>query len=103
MFRCLCIGYNCYITEIGQFTEFIVDDKCDEIDPIFDKYFYITLEGHNTYFEVKEYLKSGCWLLFTSAIIFFISSKYCYERIWKCFKRISSLPNLNESNNISKY
>ena len=86
MFRCLCIGYNCYITEIGQFTEFIVDDKCDEIDPIFDKYFYITLEGHNTYFEVKQYLKSGCWLLFTSAIIFFISSKYCYVRIWKCFK-----------------
>ena len=27
------------LTEIGQFTKFIVGDKCDSIDPIIQKYF----------------------------------------------------------------
>ena len=29
---------------------------------------------HNTCFRAKAYLKSGCWMLFAAAIIFFISS-----------------------------
>ena len=62
------------IVEIGQFTEFIVGDKCDSIDPFIAKYFYKILDGHNNCFEVRAYLKSGCWLLFVAAIIFFISS-----------------------------
>ena len=62
------------IIEIGQFTEFIVGDKCDAINPFISKYFYKILDGHNTCFEVQAYLKSGCWLLFTAAIIFFICS-----------------------------
>ena len=62
------------IVEIGQFTEFIVGDKCDSIDPFIAKYFYKILDGHNTCFEVRAYLKSGCWILFVAAIIFFISS-----------------------------
>ena len=62
------------IVEIGQFTEFIVGDKCDAINPFIGKYFYKILDGHNTCFEVKAYLKSGCWLLFAATIIFFISS-----------------------------
>ena len=109
------------IAEIGQFTQFIVGDKCDAIDPIIDKYFYKTLDGHNTCFEVKAYLKSGCWILFIAAIIFFICSyivmKVCrnalnerlpdnvkeYLKSREYGERISSLPNLNESNNISEY
>ena len=62
------------IWEIGQFTEFIVGDKCDAINPLISKYFDRILDGHNTCFEVRSYLKSGCWLLFSAAIIFFISS-----------------------------
>ena len=62
------------ILEIGKFTEFIVGDKCDAINPFISKYFDKTLDGHNTCFEVKAYLKSGCWLLFIAAIIFLISS-----------------------------
>ena len=62
------------IVEIGQFTEFIVGDKCDSIDPFIAKYFYKILDGHNTCFEVRAYLKSGCWFLFVAAIIFFIAS-----------------------------
>jgi len=62
------------IMEIGQFTEFIVGDKCNEINPIISKYFYQTLDGHNTCFEVKAYLENGCYLLFIAAIMFFISS-----------------------------
>ena len=62
------------ILEIGQFTKFIVGDKCDTIDPFISKYFSKMLNGHNTCFKVKAYLKSGCWLLFAAAIIFFITS-----------------------------
>ena len=62
------------IVEIGQFTEFIVGDKCDAINPFIAKYFYKVIDGHNTCFEVKAYLKSGCWLLFAATIIFLISS-----------------------------
>jgi hypothetical protein len=62
------------IVEIGQFTEFIVGDKCDAINPFISKYFYKILGGHNTCFEVRAYLKSGCWLLFAATIIFLISS-----------------------------
>ena len=107
------------IVEIGQFTEFIVGDKCDAIDPFIAKYFYKTLDGHNTCFEVRAYLKSGCWILFAAAIIFFISSnivmKVCRnaldERLPDNVKeflknriegeRVSSIVNLNESNNLS--
>ena len=64
------------ITEIGTFTEFIVGDKCDDINPFISKYFETILEGHNTCFEVQAYLKSGCWLLFVAAITFFITSNY---------------------------
>ena len=62
------------IVEIGQFTEFIVGGRCDTIDPFISKYFYKILDGHNTCFEVRAYLKSGCWILFVAAIIFFIAS-----------------------------
>ena len=62
------------ITEISQFTDFIVGDKCDVINPFISKYFYNRLDGHNTCFEVQAYLKEGSLLLFIAAIIFFISS-----------------------------
>ena len=64
------------ITEIGTFTEFIVGDKCDAINPFIGKYFDKKLDGHNTCFEVQAYLREGCWLLFVAAIIFFITSNY---------------------------
>ena len=64
------------ITEIGTFTEFIVGDKCDAINPFIDKYFDKKLNGHDTCFEVQAYLREGCWLLFVAAIIFFITSNY---------------------------
>ena len=108
------------ITEISQFTEFIVGDKCDAINPFISKYFYNRLDGHNTCFEVQAYLKEGSWLLFIAAIIFFISSnivmKVCRnalnERLPDNVKEylarqnegeiINTIINLNESNsNIS--
>ena len=60
------------ILQISQFTEFIVGDKCDAINPIIEKYFSDTLDGHNTCFEVKTYLESGCWMLFAATIIFYV-------------------------------
>ena len=62
------------LTEIGQFTKFIVGDKCKDIDPIIETYFKNLLNGHNTCFEVQSYLEEGCWLFFAGAISFFICS-----------------------------
>lgn len=77
------------VVEIGQFTQFIVGDKCDFINPFIQKYFTDILDGHNTCFEVKAYLQSGCWILFAAAITYFVGSmivmKVCrnalYERL----------------------
>ena len=60
------------ILQISQFTEFIVGDKCDAINPIVEKYFSDILDGHNTCFEVKAYLEDGCWILFAATIIFYV-------------------------------
>ena len=62
------------VVEIGQFTEFIVGDKCDFINPFIEQYFSNILDGHNTCFEVKADLQSGCWILFIAAITYFIGS-----------------------------
>jgi hypothetical protein len=77
------------IVEIGQFAAFIVGDKCDFINPFLEKFFYKTLDGHTTCFEVEANLQSGCWFLFAAAIMYFIGSmvvmKVCrnalYERL----------------------
>ena len=96
------------VLEIGQFAKFIVGDKCDFIDPFIKKYFYETLDGHDTCFEVEAYLQSGCWVLFVSAITYFIASfivmKVCrkalYERLPQEVK--DYLKNKKNENIISK-
>ena len=62
------------LMEIAQFAKFMVGDKCQDIDPIVQKYFSETLDGHDTCFEVQTYLKKGFWLFFGAAISFFINS-----------------------------
>ena len=62
------------IAQITQFAKFMVGDKCDSIDPLIQKYFSKTLDGHDTCFEVQTYLEKGCWIFFCAAISFFISS-----------------------------
>ncbi len=96
------------VLEIGQFAHFIVGDKCDFINPFIKKYFSETLDGHDTCFEVEAYLQSGCWVLFTSAITYFIASfivmKVCrkalYERLPQEVK--DYLKNKKNENIISK-
>ena len=61
--------------QISKFTAFIVGDKCDSINPFIAKYFYDSLDGYNSCFEVKADLQSGCWILFTATIMLFISKK----------------------------
>ena len=62
------------VAQIGQFAKFLVGDKCNDINPIIEKYFSKTLEGHDTCFEVQTYLSEGCWFFFAAAISFFIAS-----------------------------
>ena len=96
------------VLEIGQFAHFIVGDKCDFINPFIKKYFSETLDGHDTCFEVEAYLQSGCWVLFISAITYFIASfivmKVCrkalYERLPQEVK--DYLKNKKNENIISK-
>ncbi len=96
------------VLEIAQFAHFIVGDKCDFINPFIKKYFSETLDGHDTCFEVEAYLQSGCWVLFISAITYFIASffvmKVCrkalYERLPQEVK--DYLKNKKNDNIISK-
>jgi hypothetical protein len=104
------------LTEIGQFTKFIVGDKCKDIDPIIETYFKNLLNGHNTCFEVQSYLEEGCWLFFAGAISFFICSffilKVCrnalnerlpdhvkkFLKMKKNNNRLSLISNINDFN-----
>ena len=99
------------IAEISQFTAFIVGDKCDFINPVIQKYFSKTLDGHDTCFEVKTYLAEGCWLFFGAAASFFVCSvvilKTCRsalnERLPDHVKEYLKMKkNENSSNRISR-
>ena len=43
------------LLEVAQIAKFLVGDKCILIDPILEKYFNETLEGHSTFFKVQTY------------------------------------------------
>ena len=62
------------ISQIELITKFMVGDKCNTIDPIFEAYFSKYLDGYNTCLKVKIYLEKGFWLFFVAAALFFISS-----------------------------
>lgn len=72
------------IVELSQFASFMVEPMCGakiealgySIDEIVGKFFgeEEIVNGHETCFEVKAVLNSGCWILFIAVIIYTIIS-----------------------------
>ncbi|ELP86273.1 hypothetical protein EIN_114170 [Entamoeba invadens IP1] len=73
------------VLELSQFAAFMVEPFCDvplggsgmSVDSIIAKYFSteeFIKDGHETCFEVKTELTSGCWCLFAGVIFYTISS-----------------------------
>ncbi|ELP95062.1 hypothetical protein EIN_253260 [Entamoeba invadens IP1] len=70
------------IVELSQFASFMVEPMCGakidalgmSIDEIVAKFFgeEQLIEGHETCFEVKANLESGCWLLFVAVVLYTI-------------------------------
>ncbi|KAJ8602255.1 hypothetical protein CTAYLR_003634 [Chrysophaeum taylorii] len=57
------------ITEISQFAQFMVGDKCDAINKILKKYLNKQLHGDDKCFDVVTQIHHGSWLLFAGAIL----------------------------------
>lgn len=57
-------GLIASILEISQFSQFIVGDKCDEINVLLKKYANTLLDGDDRCFDVQTTLGAGCWILF---------------------------------------
>jgi len=62
------------VLEIEQFAQFIIGDRCNLINEILKQHFDGVLKGNDKCFDVQTKLYTGCWLLFTSAIIYLISA-----------------------------
>lgn len=58
------------ILEIGQFTEFIIGDKCDAINPILQEYFPDWVRDVPKCVQIEAYLNQGCWWLFSASLIY---------------------------------
>jgi len=58
------------LLELQQFSQFIIGDRCDLINPIIKQLFNQELNGDAKCFDVVATLDQGCWLLFTSCIIY---------------------------------
>lgn len=58
------------LLQVSQFTAFTVGDRCDLVNPILAKYLGPYLDGYNVCFELIATLEQGCWLLFTSCVIY---------------------------------
>jgi hypothetical protein len=60
------------LTELEQFAQFLVGDRCDFINPILDKYFAPFLGGNTKCFDVTTTLTSGCWIMFVGCVLYII-------------------------------
>jgi len=62
------------LLEIQQFAQFIIGDRCNLINEILRQHFDGALNGDDKCFDVKTKLYTGCWLLFSGAIIYLLSA-----------------------------
>eukprot|EP00038_Savillea_parva_P007040 m.167479 g.167479 ORF g.167479 m.167479 type:complete len:1133 (+) comp12830_c0_seq1:237-3635(+) len=60
------------LTEIRQFSKFLIGDKADFLEPFLHEYFDAPLQGDDTVFDVIATLDKGCWLLVASTLVQFI-------------------------------
>jgi len=62
------------LLEIQQFAQFIIGDRCNLINEILRQHFDGALRGDDKCFDVKTKLYTGCWLLFSGAVIYLLSA-----------------------------
>jgi hypothetical protein len=63
------------LTELEQFAQFLVGDRCDFINPFLEKFFLPLLDGNATCFDVTTSLADGCWLMFAACVIYILAGQ----------------------------
>ncbi len=58
------------LTELEQFAQFLVGDRCDFINPVLHKYFSSFLNGSDKCFDVTTTLTWGCWIMFVACVLY---------------------------------
>ncbi len=74
------------LTELEQFAQFLVGDRCDFINPILSKYFAPFLDGNTKCFDVTTTLTSGCWIMFVGCVLYIVAGQIvmsvCHELVY---------------------
>jgi hypothetical protein len=60
------------LTELPQFAQFLVGDRCDFINPYLARFFSGLLDGNPVCFGVDTTLLQGCWWLFSSCVLYLV-------------------------------
>lgn len=63
------------LTELEQFAQFLVGDRCDFINPILERFFSFLLDGDAKCFDVTTSLVGGCWLMFSACLIYIFTGQ----------------------------
>lgn len=74
------------LTELEQFAQFLVGNRCDFINPILSKYFAPFLDGNTKCFDVTTTLTSGCWIMFVGCLLYIVIGQIvmslCHELVY---------------------
>lgn len=74
------------LTELEQFAQFLVGDRCDFINPILSKYLAPFLDGNSKCFDVTTTLTSGCWIMFVGCLLYIVIGQIvmslCHELVY---------------------
>jgi len=62
------------LLEISQFAQFIIGNRCDQINYYLALYLNDVLKGVDKCFDVITKLDTGCWLLFAGCVSYVVSS-----------------------------
>jgi hypothetical protein len=60
------------LLELQQFSQFIIGNRCDLINPLLAQYFGPYLDGDTKCFDVIATLDDGCYILFTACVIYVV-------------------------------
>eukprot|EP01119_Soliformovum_irregulare_P012739 TRINITY_DN3330_c0_g1_i1.p1 TRINITY_DN3330_c0_g1~~TRINITY_DN3330_c0_g1_i1.p1 ORF type:complete len:1040 (-),score=250.66 TRINITY_DN3330_c0_g1_i1:70-3189(-) len=93
------------ILEIGQFTDFIIGDKCDAINPILVEYFPDWVRDVPKCVQIQAQLNQGCWWLYSASIIYLITALIVMRlcgAVLETQKKDMTIQNVNNDAHITK-
>jgi len=85
------------LLEIEQFAQFIIGNRCDLINEILKQYFDGALKGKDKCFDVQTKLYTGCWLLFSSCVIYLLAA---FVVMRACHKALELQNDLNKAKSV---